>query len=188
MHVCVCVYIYIYIYIHVCMYVCTHLRSFLQVATNSSSKNVAWGFTMGAFVCMSITFAFGTIMGLAARQFDLALSDTDIEKGLVAPALAVHLLGGAGASLFSVMVRAPFPVRPIDATHIAKSLSISSLLTLSFGRHMQPHVPTTHTSWSHYLRSSRTCTKFSNLSTWTVPCTQITSAPWRSLLSRLCWP
>jgi hypothetical protein len=98
-YTCVCVYVYMYVCIH------THTHTHTQLVFTSQPNAARWGLSLGAFACLAVIFGFGTVTGLAARQMNLTVSDDEVHRALVAPAVAVHLLSQHGACLFSVMVR-----------------------------------------------------------------------------------
>ncbi len=92
------------IYIHVYIHIHTHTHNSMQVMSKSPRHAAKWGFPSGAFACLATLLSFGTILGLSARQYTPPISDSDIDQGLVAPAVAVNLLKGYGPWLFSILV------------------------------------------------------------------------------------
>jgi hypothetical protein len=59
---------------------------------------------MGGMAWFAIPFAMASSMGLAARALDLPLTSDEANKGLVPPAVAVHMFGRAGAVLIACQV------------------------------------------------------------------------------------
>jgi SSS family transporter len=82
------------------------------------------GYLLGGMAWFAIPFSMATALGLAGRALDLPLTGAEAGRGLVLPAVAVHLMGRGGAFLvaFQLFVAITF-------TANSEQLAVSSLIT-----------------------------------------------------------
>merc|ERR1719291_1309058 len=73
-------------------------QSYWQSAIAARPEAAAKGYLLGGICWFSIPFSLATSLGLASTALMLPITASEAGAGLVPPAVATHLLGGAGAS------------------------------------------------------------------------------------------
>ena len=99
-------------------------QSYWQSAIAARPEAAAKGYLLGGIAWFSIPFSLATSLGLASTALMLPITASEAGAGLVPPAVAVHLLGKAGASLILVML-----FMAIVSTGSAESIAVSSLVS-----------------------------------------------------------
>ena len=79
-------------------------QSYWQGAIAAKPSATYRGYLLGGLCWFAIPFTFATTMGLGARALDLPITLEEANKGLVPPALAVHLMGQGGAFLMTLQL------------------------------------------------------------------------------------
>ncbi len=79
-------------------------QSYWQGAIAAKPSATYRGYLLGGLCWFAIPFTMATTMGLGARALDLPISRAEASKGLVPPALAVHLMGQGGAFLMTLQL------------------------------------------------------------------------------------
>lgn len=95
-------------------------QSAIAAQPQSGGRGIFWG----AMSWFTIPFALGSALGLAAAGLQLPINATEANAGLVAPAIAYHLLGSSGLVLFGIMT-----FLAVTSGISGEILSISSLFT-----------------------------------------------------------
>uniref|UniRef100_A0A1I8I9R1 Urea active transporter n=1 Tax=Macrostomum lignano TaxID=282301 RepID=A0A1I8I9R1_9PLAT len=103
-------------------------QSFWQSSVAAKPKTGALGFLSGGLVWFAIPFCFATAMGLgyislSFMQGQPILSDADIDKGLVPPAVAQRLLGLPGELMIVVML-----IMAVISTGSSEIIAVVSIL------------------------------------------------------------
>merc|ERR1712151_1424305 len=104
-------------------------QSYWQSAIAAKPESAARGYMLGGICWFSIPFSLATSLGLASTALMLPITASEAGAGLVPPAVATHLLGGAGASLILVML-----FMAIVSTGSAESIAVSSLVSYDIYR------------------------------------------------------
>lgn len=104
-------------------------QSYWQSAIAARPDAAAKGYLLGGICWFSIPFSLATSLGLASTALMLPITASEAGAGLVPPAVATHLLGGAGASLVLVML-----FMAIVSTGSAESIAVSSLVAYDIYR------------------------------------------------------
>lgn len=104
-------------------------QSYWQSAIAARPEAAAKGYLLGGIAWFSIPFSLATSLGLASTALMLPITASEAGAGLVPPAVAVHLLGKAGASLILVML-----FMAIVSTGSAESIAVSSLVSYDIYR------------------------------------------------------
>ena len=104
-------------------------QSYWQSAIAARPESAAKGYLLGGICWFSIPFSLATSLGLASTALMLPITASEAGAGLVPPAVATHLLGGAGASLILVML-----FMAIVSTGSAESIAVSSLIAYDIYR------------------------------------------------------
>ncbi len=76
-------------------------QSYWQGAIAAKPSATYKGYLLGGLCWFAIPFTMATTMGLGARALDLPITKDESSRGLVPPALAVHLMGQGGAFLMA---------------------------------------------------------------------------------------
>lgn len=95
-------------------------QSAIAAQPSSAGRGIFWG----AVAWFSIPFALGTALGLAAVSLQLPINGTEAAAGLVAPAIAQHLLGSAGPTLLGIMA-----FMAVTSGVSGECLAVSSLIS-----------------------------------------------------------
>ncbi len=95
-------------------------QSYWQGAIAAKPSATYRGYLLGGLCWFAIPFTFATTMGLGARALDLPITKAEANKGLVPPALAVHLMGQGGAFLMTFQL---FMVRGLTWVNLARHVS-----------------------------------------------------------------
>jgi hypothetical protein len=99
-------------------------QSYWQGAIAAKPSATYRGYLLGGLCWFAIPFTFATTMGLGARALDLPVSKTEANRGLVPPALAVHLMGKGGAFLMTFqlfMVRGGWRAPSVIGSHVLQN-------------------------------------------------------------------
>lgn len=80
-------------------------QSYWQSAIAARPSSAARGYLLGGLCWFSIPFSLATSLGLASTALMLPITASEAGNGLVPPAVAVELLGDAGAALILVSVQ-----------------------------------------------------------------------------------
>eukprot|EP01025_Chloroclados_australasicus_P032562 TRINITY_DN329_c0_g3_i3.p1 TRINITY_DN329_c0_g3~~TRINITY_DN329_c0_g3_i3.p1 ORF type:complete len:665 (-),score=74.41 TRINITY_DN329_c0_g3_i3:419-2413(-) len=99
-------------------------QSYWQSAIAAKPSATYKGYILGGLCWFCIPFSLATTMGLASRALDLPLTADEASKGLVPPAVAVHLLGDGGAVLILIML-----FMAVTSTGSAEQIAVSSLVS-----------------------------------------------------------
>lgn len=96
----------------------------------ASKPSASWkGYLLGGFMWFCIPFTLATSLGLASRAADLPINATEAGSGLVPPAVAVYLLGNAGAWLIAIML-----LMAVTSTANSELIAVSSLFSYDLYR------------------------------------------------------
>lgn len=98
-------------------------QSYWQSAIAARPSSASKGYLLGGICWFAIPFSLATSLGLASTALQLPITAKEAGSGLVPPAVAVHLLGKAGAALILVML-----FMAIVSTGSAESIAVSSLV------------------------------------------------------------
>jgi SSS family transporter len=104
-------------------------QSYWQSAIAARPSSAARGYLLGGICWFSIPFSLATSLGLASTALMLPITASEAANGLVPPAVAVDLLGEAGAALILVML-----FMAIVSTGSAESIAVSSLVAYDIYR------------------------------------------------------
>lgn len=104
-------------------------QSFWQSAI-AATPSASWkGFLLGGLAFFAVPFGLATCLGLAAVALSLPLSVDEVNKGLVPPAVALHLMGTGGAVLILVML-----FLAVTSSGASEQLAFSSILSYDLYR------------------------------------------------------
>ncbi|KAG2435987.1 hypothetical protein HYH02_011700 [Chlamydomonas schloesseri] len=98
-------------------------QSYWQGAIAAKPSATYKGYLLGGMCWFAIPFTFATTMGLGARALDLPLTKSEANKGLVPPALAVHLMGQGGAFLVTFQL-----FMAVTATACAEQMAVATIV------------------------------------------------------------
>ncbi|GIL80101.1 hypothetical protein Vretifemale_9243 [Volvox reticuliferus] len=98
-------------------------QSYWQGAIAAKPSATYRGYLLGGLCWFAIPFTFATTMGLGARALDLPVSDMEAKRGLVPPALAVHLMGKGGAFLMTLQL-----FMAMTATACAEQMAVATIV------------------------------------------------------------
>lgn len=104
-------------------------QSYWQSAIAARPSSAARGYLLGGICWFSIPFSLATSLGLASTALMLPITASEAGNGLVPPAVAVELMGDAGAALILVML-----FMAIVSTGSAESIAVSSLVAYDIYR------------------------------------------------------
>jgi len=136
-------------------------QAYWQSAIAAQPQSGGRGFFWGALAAFSIPFALGSSLGLAATALQLPINSTEVSNGLVAPAMAYHLLGNSGIVLFGIMV-----FMAVTSGVSGEILALSSLFTYDiYKAYFRPHA-----SGKDILFVSRAAVLFFGLSVGALAC------------------
>lgn len=99
-------------------------QSYWQKAIAARPKSAMGGFLIGGLAWFAIPFALATTLGLAAIATGVTLTEDQIGMGLVAPTVAVNLMGDLGAILILTII-----FTAVTAAGSSQLVSVSSLIT-----------------------------------------------------------
>ncbi|PXF45390.1 Urea-proton symporter DUR3 [Gracilariopsis chorda] len=104
-------------------------QSYWQSAI-AATPTASWkGYLLGGLCWFAIPFSLATSLGLASVALSLPLTAKEAGKGLVPPAVAVHLLGTGGAVLILIML-----FMAVTSTGAAEQIAVSSLVAYDIYR------------------------------------------------------
>ncbi|PNW79617.1 hypothetical protein CHLRE_08g360250v5 [Chlamydomonas reinhardtii] len=98
-------------------------QSYWQGAIAAKPSATYRGYLLGGLCWFAIPFTFATTMGLGARALDLPITLEEANKGLVPPALAVHLMGQGGAFLMTLQL-----FMAVTATACAEQMAVATIV------------------------------------------------------------
>jgi len=98
-------------------------QAYWQSAIAAEPRSAGRGIFWGALAWFTIPFSLGTALGLAAVSLQLPINGNEASAGLVAPAIAQHLLGSTGPTLIGIMV-----FMAVTSGVSGECLSVSSLV------------------------------------------------------------
>ncbi|GLC42950.1 hypothetical protein PLESTB_000288600 [Pleodorina starrii] len=98
-------------------------QSYWQGAIAAKPSATYRGYLLGGLCWFAIPFTFATTMGLGARALDLPVSRLEANRGLVPPALAVHLMGKGGAFLMTLQL-----FMAVTATACAEQMAVAAIV------------------------------------------------------------
>lgn len=104
-------------------------QAYWQRAIAARPRSIVPGFLIGGLGWFAIPFTLATMLGLSAVASGIILSPAEIESGLVAPTVAVHLLGEMGAILILAVI-----FTAVTSAGSAELVAVSSLLTYDIYR------------------------------------------------------
>ncbi len=104
-------------------------QAYWQRAIAARPKSIVPGFLIGGLGWFAIPFTLATMLGLSAVASGILLNPTEIGNGLVAPTVAVHLLGELGAILILAVI-----FTAVTSAGSAELVAVSSLLTYDIYR------------------------------------------------------
>jgi urea-proton symporter len=104
-------------------------NSYWQSAIAARPDAAAVGYLLGGLCWFAVPFSLATSLGLSSVALMLPVTATEAGDGLVPPAVAVHLLGDAGAALILIML-----FMAITSTGSAESIAVSSLVAYDIYR------------------------------------------------------
>lgn len=101
----------------------------------AAQPSATWkGYILGGLCWFAIPFSLATSLGLASRALDLPVTPSEAGSGLVPPAVAVHLMGSAGAVLILLQL-----FMAVTSTGSAEQIAVSSLVAYDIYRqYMNP--------------------------------------------------
>lgn len=99
-------------------------QAYWQSAIAAEPRSAGRGIFWGALAWFTIPFSLGTALGLAAVSLQLPINGDEASAGLVAPAIAQHLLGSAGPTLIGIMA-----FMAVTSGVSGECLSVSSLVS-----------------------------------------------------------
>ncbi len=109
-------------------------QSYWQKAIAARPGSVVGGFAIGGLVWFAIPFTLATTLGLAAIATGVPLSENQIGLGLVAPTVAVSIMGDMGAILILAII-----FTAVTAAGSSQLVSVSSLITYDvFRTYLKP--------------------------------------------------
>ncbi|MGI0060842.1 MAG: sodium:solute symporter family transporter [Nitrosotalea sp.] len=109
-------------------------QAYWQRAIAARPRSIVPGFLIGGLGWFAIPFTLATTLGLSAVALGITLSPAEIGSGLVAPTVAVHLLGELGAILVLAVI-----FTAVTSAGSAELVAVSSLLTYDIYRtHVKP--------------------------------------------------
>jgi len=110
-------------------------QSYWQGAIACKPSATYRGYLLGGMAWFAIPFSMATVLGLAGRALDLPLTGAEAGRGLVLPAVAVHLMGRGGAFLVAFQL-----FLAIFFTANSEQLAVSSLITYDvYKQYINPH-------------------------------------------------
>ena len=110
-------------------------QSYWQIAISSRKECVFPGFLLGGLLWFAVPFCLSTALGLANVALQLPTNTDEANRGLVAVASAVHLLGPLGGKLLMIQL-----FMAICAAGSSELNSVSSLLIYDVYRtYIKPH-------------------------------------------------
>jgi SSS family transporter len=113
-------------------------QSYWQSAIAAKPSATYKGYLLGGLCWFAIPFSMATTLGLAARAYNLPLTLDESNFGLVAPAVAVHTLGGSGAFLITLQL-----FMAVTSSAAAEQIAVSTLLSFDiFRRYLKPDATT----------------------------------------------
>ncbi|GFR49725.1 hypothetical protein Agub_g11881, partial [Astrephomene gubernaculifera] len=98
-------------------------QSYWQGAIAAKPSATYRGYLLGGLCWFAIPFTFATTMGLGARALDLPISRLEANRGLVPPALAVHLMGRGGAFLMTLQL-----FMAVTSTACAEQMAVATIV------------------------------------------------------------
>ncbi|PNH09887.1 Urea-proton symporter DUR3 [Tetrabaena socialis] len=98
-------------------------QSYWQGAIAAKPSATYRGYLLGGLCWFAIPFTFATTMGLGARALDLPITKAEANRGLVPPALAVHLMGKGGAFLMTLQL-----FMAVTATACAEQMAVATIV------------------------------------------------------------
>ncbi|KXZ51617.1 hypothetical protein GPECTOR_12g581 [Gonium pectorale] len=98
-------------------------QAYWQGAIAAKPSATYRGYLLGGLCWFAIPFTFATTMGLGARALDLPITKAEANKGLVPPALAVHLMGKGGAFLMTLQL-----FMAVTATACAEQMAVATIV------------------------------------------------------------
>ncbi|MDE2588431.1 MAG: sodium:solute symporter family protein, partial [Patescibacteria group bacterium] len=104
-------------------------QAYWQRAIAAKPKSIVPGFLIGGLGWFAIPFTLATMLGLSAVASGIILNPMEIGSGLVAPTVAVHLLGELGAILILAVI-----FTAVTSAGSAELVAVSSLLTYDIYR------------------------------------------------------
>jgi len=104
-------------------------QSYWQSAIAAKPAAAHKGYMLGGMVWFAIPFSLASSLGLAATAIQLPISKEESGKGLVPPAVAVHLLGNGGGWAIAIML-----FMAIISTGSAEAIAVSSLVSYDIYR------------------------------------------------------
>jgi len=108
-------------------------QSFWQSAI-AATPSASWkGYLLGGLAFFAIPFSLATCLGLAAVALSLPISTEEVDKGLVPPAVAFHLMGNGGAHLILIML-----FIAVTSTGASEQIAVSSIV--SYGTSVYFHL------------------------------------------------
>ena len=109
-------------------------QSYWQGAIACKPSATYRGYLLGGMAWFAIPFSMATALGLAGRALDLPLTGAEAGRGLVPPAVAVHLMGRGGAFLVAFQL-----FLAITSTANSEQLAVSSLISYDvYKRYIKP--------------------------------------------------
>lgn len=96
----------------------------------AATPTASWkGYLLGGICWFAIPFSLATSIGLASEALSLPLSDDEVNKGLVPPAVVSHLMGKTGSSLFLVML-----FMAVTSSGASEQIAFSSIISYDIYR------------------------------------------------------
>lgn len=90
----------------------------------AATPGASWkGYLLGGLCWFAIPFSLATSLGLASVALSLPITGDEAGKGLVPPAVAIHLFGSGGAWLILIML-----FMAVTSTGAAEQIAVSSLV------------------------------------------------------------
>jgi len=104
-------------------------NSYWMTAIASRPSAAAKGYMLGGICWFSIPFSLATSLGLTSAALMLPITSGEAGSGLVPPAVADHLMGGAGGILILIML-----FMAITSTGAAESIAVATLVAYDIYR------------------------------------------------------